>query len=1017
MRNIPALSLLLFFSVGCFAQELHIYNGSEYTAFYRGMRNHPFLISDSTETGDVFYDGALYKNLKLGYNIADNQLYFRYEKPGYNIRLLNEKITYFIINGRRFENLSVNVNLNQPFYELLYSGHIKVYAVREKVMRQPLRAEDPLYFREFNRYYVSYKGNLTQVNNLASVLAALPDKENITRRWIRSQNLKFKKQPDNSIVKVVEYADRNIVWPSTEITYQQVIAENRPTITTRLPSFEENTLFEFGNINRSVAKTTVTLAGYIKDGKTGESIIGATVSAGANNTITSDQFGYYSITLPRGRHTLVFSSAGMRDTRRQIQLNDDGKLDIELNGQVSSLKAVLVVAERNSNVRNTQMSVEKLTIKNIRQVPVAFGEADVLRVITTLPGVTSAGEAGTGFNVRGGSVDQNLILFNEATIYNPSHVFGFFSAFNADQIKGVELYKSAIPEKYGGRLSSVLDVTSKEGNSKNISGIGGIGPLTSKLTIEGPIFNSRTTFIAGGRTTYSNWLLKKLPDERYRNSRASFYDINLNVNHTLNAKNNLYAMGYISSDRFRLNNDTTYSYGNYNWNLKWKHIFNNKLYGVISGGQDHYNYDVSSEGSKIDAFKLGFSINQAHLRTAFTWSPSNSHQVEMGFNSIYYQLDPGYYLPNSSESIVTSKELQHEQALENSIYVGDKYRVNSNLSLNIGLRYSIFSYLGPYNVYRYAPGVPKDTNTIKDTVPYNKYKVIKTYQAPEYRISARYALSESASVKSSFNSTRQYIHMLSNTTIVSPTDTWKLSDADIKPQQGYQWSAGFYKNFRNNAIETSVEVYYKTMKNVLDYKSGARLVMNQHIAADVISARGKSYGVEVMLKKVTGKLNGWISYTWSRTLLQQDDPLAGENINNGRYYPASFDKPHNVNFICNYKFSHRFSISTNLVYTTGRPITLPIAIFELSGTQRVYYSERNQYRVPEYFRADISLMLEGNHKIKQRTHNSWSLGLYNITGRKNPYSVYFTQENGIIKGHQLSIFGTVIPFLTYNFRF
>jgi len=1007
----------MFFSTCCIAQELHIYNGSEYTAFYRGMKNHPFLTTDLTETGDVFYDGALYKNLRLNYNIADNQVYFRYEKLGYNIRLLNEKISYFIINGRKFENLSTNVNLNQPFYELLYSGHMKVYAIHEKVIRQPLKAEDPLFFVQYNKYYISYKGKLTQVNNLSSVLAVLPDKENITRKWMRSQKLNFKKDPERSIVKVVDFADKNIVWPSTDIASQEVIVENKPSITTRIPSLEENRLLEFGNNNRSPSKTTVTLAGYIKDGKTGESIIGATVTAESGSAVTTDQFGYYSISLSKGKHTLVFSSSGMKDTRRQIFMNDDGKLDIELNGQVSSLKAVIVVAEKNSNVRNAQMSVEKLTIKNIKQVPVAFGEADILRVITTLPGVTSASEGGTGFNVRGGSVDQNLILFNEATIYNPSHVFGFFSAFNPDQVKGVELYKSAIPEKYGGRLSSVLDVTSKEGNSKKISGVGGIGPLTSKLTVEGPIFNEKTTFIAGGRTTYSNWLLKELPDERYQNSRASFYDVNLNVNHTLNAKNNFYAMGYTSGDRFKLNNDTTYSYRNYNWNLKWKHIFSNKLYGVISGGQDHYKYDVSSEGSKIDAFKLGFSINQAHLRTAFTWSPSNKHQVEMGFNSIYYQLDPGFYLPNSDSSIVKPKELQHEQAIEHGFYIGDRYAITSNLSLNVGLRYSVFSYLGPYNVYQYAPGIPRDTTTIKDTVSYDKYKVIKTYQSPEYRVSARYAFSESTSIKASFNTTRQYIHMLSNTTIVSPTDTWKLSDADIKPQEGTQWSAGLYKNFRSNAIETSVEVYYKKMKNVLDYKSGARLVMNQHIAADVISAKGKSYGAELMIKKVTGKLNGWISYTWSRTLLQQDDSLAGESINKGEYYPASFDKPHNLNFIGNYKFTHRLSVSANLVYSTGRPITLPVAIFEVGGAQRVYYSERNQYRVPDYFRIDLSFMLEGNHKLKQKIHNSWSFGVYNLTGRKNPYSVYFTQENGVIKGHQLSIFGTVIPFVTYNFRF
>ncbi|RZK46753.1 MAG: TonB-dependent receptor, partial [Pedobacter sp.] len=826
-----------------------------------------------------------------------------------------------------------------------------------------MKTEDPMFFVQYEKYFVGHKGKLTEVNKLSSVLATLPDKENITRKWVRSQKLNFKKQQVQSIVKVVQYADQNIVWPKTEIVDQEVIVTNRPTITTQLPSLEENRLFELGAASKGASKTSVTLAGYIKDSKTGETIVGATVSSGVNNTVTTDGFGYYSITLPKGRHTLTFSSSGMKETRRQVQLNDDGKLDVELSGQVASLKAVVVVAEKNSNIKNTRMSVEKLTIKNIKQVPVVFGEADVLRVITTLPGVTSAGEAGTGFNVRGGSVDQNLILFNDATIYNPSHVFGFFSAFNPDQIKGVELYKSAIPEKYGGRLSSVLDVTSKEGNSKKVAGVGGIGPLTSKLTIEGPLFSEKTTFVAGARTTYSNWILKELPDERYRRSRASFYDANLNINHTLNPKNSFYLMGYVSSDKFRLNNDTTYEYGNYNWNIKWKHIFNNKLYGVITGGQDHYTYSVLSEENKLNAFKLGFSINQAHARAAFTWSPNNSHQLEMGFNSIYYQLDPGYYHPKSDSSLVVSRDLQHEQALENGIYIGDRYSINSNLSINVGLRYSLFSYLGPYNVYQYAPGIPRDTTTIKDTVGYNKNKVIKTYQSPEYRISVRYAFSENTSVKASFNTTRQYIHMLSNTTIVSPTDTWKLTDGDIKPQQGMQWSAGLYRNLKNNSLETSVEVYYRTMKNVLDYKSGARLILNQHIAADVISARGKSYGLEMMIKKVSGKLNGWLSYTWSRTLLRQDDPLAGELINKGEYYPASFDKPHNVNFIGNYRFSHRFSISSNIVYTSGRPITLPVAIFELGGTQRVYYSERNQYRVPDYFRADISFILEGNHKV------------------------------------------------------
>jgi hypothetical protein len=406
-----------------------------------------------------------------------------------------------------------------------------------------------------------------------------------------------------------------------------------------------------------------------------------------------------------------------------------------------------------------------------------------------------------------------------------------------------------------------------------------------------------------------------------------------------------------------------------------------------------------------------------HFRTAFSYSPANNHQIDFGVNSIYYQLRPGSYEPHSSQSLVASKKLQTEQALETAFYIGDRYTITPDLAVNLGIRYSFFNYMGPYNVYAYAPGIPKDSSTITDTSAYGRGKVITTYHAPEYRLSARYTLSANASVKVSFNTTRQYIHMLSNTTIISPTDTWKLSDGDIKPQEGTQWSAGYYQNLRSNSIETSVEFYYKTMRNVLDYKSGARLIMNQYIAADVIRARGKSYGAEFMIKKVSGKLNGWVSYTYSRTLLQQDDTEAGENINRGEYYPASFDKPHNMNFIGNYRFSHRFSLSTNIVYTTGRPITVPIAIYQSGGAQRVFYSDRNQYRIPDYFRADLAFTLEGNHKVKQRAHNSWSFGFYNITARKNPYSVYFRQENGRIKGYQISIFGTIIPFLTYNFRF
>ena len=524
----------------------------------------------------------------------------------------------------------------------------------------------------------------------------------------------------------------------------------------------------------------------------------------------------------------------------------------------------------------------------------------------------------------------------------------FFSAFNTDVVKGVELYKSAIPEKYGGRLSSVLDVSTRDGNSKKLSGSGGIGLLTSRLTFEGPIGNEKTTFILGGRTTYSDWVLKEVPNSAYDNSSASFYDINLNITHTINAKNSLYFTGYISHDMFRLNSDTVYNYGNRNVIVKWKHIFNNKFFGVLSAGSDRYDYSISSDKVAVNAYKLSYDVNQTHARAEFNYNPNNKHAINFGIHSIYYKIHPGTMEPTSSQSLVARNMVQAEQALESALYIGDRYNISSDFSINAGIRYSMFNYLGAHDVYHYVAGSPRTTGSLTDTARFASGTNIKTYQGPEIRVAMRYSLSDNASVKLSYNTLRQYIHTLSNTTAISPTDIWKLSDPNIAPQQGYQVSLGFYRNFssHNNTIETSIEVYYKRMDHYLDYKSGATLIMNKHIETEVITTQGEAYGAEFMIKKAEGKLNGWLSYTYSSTRLKMDDPIAGETINKGNYYPASFDKPHNVNFIGNYRFSHRISVSLNAVYSTGRPITLPIALFNVAGSQRVYYSDRNQYRIP-----------------------------------------------------------------------
>ncbi len=777
----------------------------------------------------------------------------------------------------------------------------------------------------------------------------------------------------------------------------------------------ENKLFEIGIKNNATGK--VTLAGYIRNSKSGEPVTGASIFLENSSLGTStDQYGYYSLVINKGRYVMNIQGIGMKDTKRRVQVNADGKFNIDMEETVTSLKEVIVSAQKVANVRKVAMGMEKLNIKNIKQMPSLFGEADVLRAVTTLPGVKTVGEASTGFNVRGGSADQNLILFNDATIFNPSHFFGFFSAFNPDVVKDVELYKSSIPPKYGGRLASVLDITSREGNKKNITGTAGIGLLTSRVNLEGPIIKDKMSFILGGRTTYANWLLKKLPDE-YKHSKANFYDVNLLLSYQINNKNNLYFTGYLSKDRFNLNSDTAYNYSNKNLSLKWKHTFTNKLNSVVTGGYDRYDYSISSDKIPINAYKLGFDIGQIYGKADFNWYWASKHTADFGISYIRYKLTPGLYEPLGKGSLVVRDEMEKEQAQESAIYLNDRWNITQDLSLHLGVRYSLYNYLGPKTVKYYADGVPKTDETLIETVKYGSGKYIKNYGGPEIRVSARYSVTNDFSIKAGYNSQRQYIHMLSNTTAISPTDIWKLSDPNIKPQYGDQISLGFYKNFRSNTIETSVEVYYKRIKNYLDYKSGASLVMNHHIETDVTGTRGKAYGIEVMVKKQAGKLNGWISYTYSRVMLKQDDPAVSEIINRGEYYPANYDKPHDITLVSNYKFSHRFSISLNTTYSTGRPITLPIGRFFYAGSQRALYSDRNAYRIPDYFRTDFSMNIEGNHKVHQKTHNSWTFGLYNVFARKNPYSVYYTSENGVINGYKLSIFGTILPFVNYNIRF
>lgn len=840
---------------------------------------------------------------------------------------------------------------------------------------------------------------------------------------IEGSELKFAISPE---YKIFITKERSISSSLAEGLFEAV--PNRPAV--NLPKDFDPSFFDAtASGNRVSARKIVTVGisdgnnnpvtmnGYVLNKASGEPVIGVSIYVeGLSNAAMSDASGYYWIVVPKGRQTLRLQSVGMKAASFPIVVNGPGKFDMEMEESIIPLREVLVVADRDARVTSVQMGVEKLDIKTMKQMPSVLGEVDVMKIMLTLPGVQSVGEGASGLNVRGGATNQNLILYNDAPVYNPSHLFGFFSVFNPDVLKSVELYKSGITAEYGGRLSSVMDITSREGNLKKVTVTGGISPITGRLTVEGPIIKDRTSFLVGARSTYSDWLLRQLKSREIKNSNASFYDLNFNLNHKIDDRNNLFVSAYTSSDRFTFNRDTLYSYSDQNAAVKWKHIFTNKLFGTLTGSFSRYKYKISSEENPVDAFNLGFRIGHINAKADIDFFPNTAHSIKAGLQFTHYGLSPGTLTPRGNESLIIADEVQRERGLETALYLGDQFDITPRLTVYGGIRYSVYQFLGPSDVFRYANGVEKSEASITDTTSFDSGKTIAMYHGAEPRFFVRYLIAKKTSVKVSYTRMRQYIQMLTNTIAVSPTDTWKLSDRYIKPQVADQYAAGFYQNTRNG-IEFSLEGYYKVMQNALDFKDGAVVTMNHHIETDVINADGKAYGVEFMVKKAAGRLNGWISYAYSRSLLQSKSRISSEQVNDGNYYSSNYDKPHAINFIGNYKVSRRFNFSLNIVYSTGRPITIPLARYEQNGQLYLYYSDRNEYRIPNYFRTDFSVNVEGNHKVRKLAHSSWTFAVYNLTGRANAYSVYFVPEGDRIKAYKLSIFANPIPTITYNFKF
>ncbi|MBE6261087.1 MAG: TonB-dependent receptor [Prevotella sp.] len=682
------------------------------------------------------------------------------------------------------------------------------------------------------------------------------------------------------------------------------------------------------------------------------------------------------------------------------------------------LAEIVVVGGRQSAVNNMMMGSEKFKPQLLKNIPSALGESDIMKIVLSLPGVTTVGEASSGYNVRGGATDQNLILFNGGTVYNPSHLFGLFTSFNSDMVEDVELFKSSIPVEYGGRISSVLKVTSKEANMQKFTGSASIGVLTSKADLEVPIVKDHVSLLLNARTTYSDWILKQLPEKSgYKDGTANFYDFGGVLTWKLNSMHRLKVFGYWSKDKFSFSSQEKYGYQNRNISAEWRSLLNEKVTATVSAGLDHYDYFNEETNVPSMAARLSFGIDQLWAKLHIRQRLAEKQVLSYGLSVQHYNVQAGEYEPVGEASRIKADQLQKEKALESAAYIDYERSLTDKLSVSAGLRYTMFNALGPRDVNYYADGeLPSERNLVETR---HESGVIKTYHAPEVRLSARYALQENLSLKAGFNTMHQYIHKVSNTSIMSPTDIWKLSDLNIKPQSGWQVAAGIYYETARKEYELSAEVYYKRISDYLNYRNSAVLLMNHHLETDVISTKGKAYGIELQAKKPFGKLNGWVSYTFSRTLLRQDDERVKMPLNNGDWYPAEYDRPHEVKAVLNLKFTERYSFSSNFNYATGRPTTLPAGKYYDSYHQRYmpYYSERNTYRIPDYMRLDLAFNIEPTHKLTSFLHTSFSFGVYNALARKNAYNIYYVSEGEKIQGYKLSVFGTAIPYVSINMRF
>lgn len=771
----------------------------------------------------------------------------------------------------------------------------------------------------------------------------------------------------------------------------------------------------------SLAQDKFTISGSLKDAATGEDIIGARIAVlemPGTGAITNT-FGFYSLTLPKGTYTLQFKSLGFGIIEEKIELNANMTKNLELIPDAKTFDVVEITTEKaDENITSGEMSVDKISIKDVETIPVIFGEKDIFKTMQLLPGVKSAGEGNSGFYVRGGGSDQNLVLLDGAPVYNASHLLGFFSVFNSDALKDVKLYKGGAPAEFGGRLSSVMDIKMKEGNAKQFSMSGGVGLIASRLTIEAPIVKDKGSFIISGRRTYADVFLKMSDKEQLNKSTLYFYDLNLKANYRIGKNDRIFLSGYFGRDNFGFSDQFGFDWGNATGTLRWNHIYSDKLFGNTSFVFSNYDYKIKFGGGN-QTFEIGSQIQDINIKEDFDWYINSNNTIKFGANFIHHTFKPGEIETGSGINFELN-DIENRFSTETSVYLQNEQKIKQRWVLNYGLRFDNFIQLGAGDFYTY-----NEAGDVIDTTTYGDWERVKTYNGLSPRAGFTFILNEVSSIKGNYGRTYQFVHLISNTTATSPTDIWLPSSSNIKPEIADQFALGYFRNFFDNKLEGSLEVYYKDMQNTIDYRDGAEVTLNPTVEGELLYGRGRAYGAEFLLRKKSGKLTGWVAYTLSRTERLFDE------INDNTWYPARQDRTHDVSIVAIYTLNERLTFSGTWVFYTGNAVTFPSGKYEIDGQVVNYYTERNGYRMPNYHRLDLGITLNNKNfktitdpttgqekQVPKRWESSWNLSVYNAYARENAYSISFKEnaETGQTEAVQLALF-KIIPSLTYNFKF